>query len=598
MALSRKIAYIDLDTGKVNTAVISPDLRKQYLGGRGLNIHYLSEKLKANGPLVRDNVIVVGAGLLGGTLASASGRTHIASKSPATGYLGGANIGGYFAPSLRWSGFDHLVISGKAPRPSFVLVHDGKVRILDASFLWGQTVPDTQEILRKELEDEEIQALCIGPAGENQVRYAGVANGHQGASWRDGMGAVFGSMNLKAIVAKGSGGIKIEYPNEAIEYDRGMVGTLTIGEFGRGMQTTGVSSLDGLDVQRLSDYIVGADSCHNCQLHCWDRYVIKTGTHAGTYGQGPGYRVRQAWVEVLGDQADSILVANYLASLYGLDNLETANLIGWAIELYEEGVLTKAATGGLELHSENGEAIFELIGQIARREGLGKVLADGGTEAARKVGAESEKYIRQTKGVADLFGEAPTPWQALGVATATRACDHIRYLPANDPCRLPEPVMKDMFNKPVPYEGPLSSDCWDGAGKPWMVYWREMCSMAADMLGVCDFHTALFSPEGPGFDDFSKMVRLNTGLDLSPVEIWEAASRAYDLERQFNMCEGYTDKDDLLGFSRATGGSLEAHDFQSLLPEYYALHGWDRQGNPDNERNAPASVAGQGRGST
>jgi aldehyde:ferredoxin oxidoreductase len=591
MVLKRKIAYINLTSKEIKTTDISENLTRDYIGGRGIGALLLNNTVKKGiEPLSPDNVIVVSAGLLAGTLASSSARTCIAYLSPLDGYLGGANIGGFFAPELHWAGFDHLVITGKAPKPSYVLVQDGKVRINDASSIWGESVPDTQEILRKELEDDDVQTLCIGPAGENQVRYAGVGTRYEAVSGRGGCGAVFGSKNLKAIVAGGGKGIQIVQPEQALEYDTKVVNELASTDFGKKLRR-GVSYIDGYDDVEMTDYTVGPEGCFGCQFYCERRYAIKVGRYAGTYGQGLGYRVQRAWSEITDSRIGSILATNNLTNSYGLDNLETANIIAWAMKLYDEGILTDTDTGGLDLRPGNDEAVHAIIKLIARREGPGAILAEGGTRAAGILGKGSEKYLRLIKGIADLFGDnPPTPWQALGTATANRGVDHIRFLPPNDPCNLLGLVLRGMVNNPVAYNGPLSSGCEDYTGRPWLVLWHHYCGMAADMLGICQFHTQLFNPDGLGFDEFSRLLLLNNGIELSSQSIWDAACRAFNLERMLNLRAGYSginDYPDARYFMPAAGRDgekvLDRAQFTSMLREYYFIQGWDGQGLPTKE---------------
>ncbi len=582
-----KIAYIDLTNREVKTTDISENLTKKYIGGRGLGAFLLYNTLKKYAePLSPDNIVVVSAGFLGGTLASGNARTCITSLSPLNGYLSGANIGGFFAPELRWAGFDHLVITGKASKPSYIFVHDGKVRIYDASSTWGESAPDTQEILRKELEDDDVQTLCIGPAGESQVRFAGVVTRYEAASGRGGIGAVFGSKNLKAIVVRGENSIKISRPKEALDYDTKIVNEIVSSNFGKKIGR-GISTLDGYDDAEMADYIVGPEGCFGCQLYCEHRYAIKVGRYAGTYSQGLSYRVRKAWSEVTGGRIDAVLIANYLANSYGLDNLEVANIIAWAMRLYEESILTNTDTDGLDLRPGNSEAVYETIKLIAHREGLGDILAEGGTGAAGRLGKGSEIYLNLTKDMADLFGdEQPTPWQALGAATANRGIDHIRFLPPNDPCNFLELVIRGIISNPVSYDGPLSSECRDYTGRPWLVLWHHLCGMAADMLGICQFHTKLFNNDGLGFEEFSRLLSLNTGIEKSSQEIWDSAHRAFTVERHLNLREGYTSKDDNLDERYFAGAGdtdtkkLDRSKFQSMLQEYYSLQGWDEQGVP------------------
>ena len=598
MAHKRKIAYINLTSREVKTTDISESLTRDYIGGRGTGASLLYNSLKKGAePLSPDNVIIVSAGTLAGTLASGASRTCIAYLSPLDGHLGGANIGGFFAPELNWAGFDHLVITGKTSKPSYIFVQDGKVRINDASSMWGESIPDTQEMLRRELEDDDVQTLCIGPAGENQVRYAGVGTRYEAVSGRGGCGAVFGSKNLKAIVARGDRGIQITRPKEALEYDTKAVNDLASSDFGKKLRR-GVSSLDGYDDAEIADYIVGPEGCFGCQFYCEHRYAIKAGRYAGTYGQGLGYRVQRAWSEVTDGRISSILTANNLANSYGLDNLETSNIIAWAMKLYDEGILYDTDTSGLDLRPGNGEAIYAIIKQIAKREGPGAILAEGGTRAAGMLGKGSERYLRLTKGMADLFSEdPPNPWQALGTATANRGVDHIRFLAPNDPCNLLELVLRGMVSNPVPYNGPLSTDCQDYTGRPWLVLWHHYCGIAADMLGICQFHTQLFNPDGFGFDEFSRLLLLNTGLEFSPQEIWNAAKRAFTLERLLNIREGRAIKDDIpderyftLAGATNTGNTLlDKTKYESMLREYYSLQGWDREGVPRPGTGASSS---------
>ncbi|MFC2070181.1 aldehyde ferredoxin oxidoreductase family protein [Chloroflexota bacterium] len=621
MALDRKIAYIDLTKGEVEIAAIPIDIRKRYIGGRGLDNCLLYNHLQENvEPLSPENVVVVGAGLLGGTLASASGWTHIASKSPLTGYLGSAGIGGFFSPEMRWAGFDHLVIKGKASKPSYIFIHDGKIDIRDASSLWGETVQDTQELLRQELEDEEIQILCIGQAGENLVRFASVMHRHQDAGARTGIGAVLGSKNLKAIVARGTMGIEVKLPGEAIAYDKQLVGGICSTEYGLMMQRWGTNFLYGLtnrmglvrtqnfqlnqftdsediEAESISEYAFGMDACFGCQLHCRYRYIIDEKPCERVYAQGPGYESQVAWgAEVGCRNVNTILTGNYLANSYGLDILETGSLISWTMELYEKGIINDEDMGGLELEFGNDEAVIEMIHRIGRREGFGKILAEGGLNAARKIGRDSGKYLIHVKGVSALhFDERSAPGMALGSATSTTGPDILRSRPVIDLSRLPESTLTEIYYNPQTYDGALSSDYRDYEGKPWQVYWHELCYMAADMIGMCKYHTVFLSPDMPAFKEFSKMIYLNTGLELTDGEIWRCADRAYTLERLFNLREGAVRNDDWLpdryfdepapsGPEDVLGKTLDRDKFKSMIDEYYRIHGWDENGVPASDK--------------
>ena len=210
MALNRKIAYINLTTGGIETKPIPIEVRKKFLGGRGLDMYLMYNHIKPGvDPLGPDNVAFVSAGILVNTLASASARTHVGGKSPLTGFVGSSNMGGFFAPEMRLAGFDHLVIKGKAKKPVYLWIHNGEIEIRDASSIWGKDTHETQEIIREELGDRDIKILTIGIAGENLVRFANVMTGLKNAGGRTGMGALLGSKNLKAIAVRGTMDIKI-----------------------------------------------------------------------------------------------------------------------------------------------------------------------------------------------------------------------------------------------------------------------------------------------------------------------------------------------------------------------------------------------------
>ena len=619
MALKRKIAYINLSNGEVETASIPLEMRKLYLGGRGMDMYLLYNHTKKGiDPLGPENVLLVSAGILGATLASASARTHVAAKSPLTGFVGSSNMGGFFAPELRWAGFDHLVIKGKAKKPVYLWINDGEIEIRDASNLWGQGVFDTQESIRQELRDEEVKAMCCGPAGENLVRFANVMTGLKNSGGRTGMGAVMGSKNLKAIAARGTLDIEIKHPEQALEYDEQMINKVNRTKFAQIMQKWGTMFIYGvtnstglircqnfqlnqlvggdIECEHIEDVDFGTEGCFGCVIHCRPKYIIKEGPYAGTYAQGPEYTSQGAFgMEVGCNDFNTILVGNHLVNTYGLDTLETGSMIAWAMELYEKGILTDKDTDGLKLEWGNDEAVIEMVHRIAQRKGLGDILAEGPLRAAKKIGKDSLKYNIQVKGMSNLHSdERPSPALALGIATGSRGSDHLRSRPAIDLYHLPEPVLRKIYGNPTPYDGPLTSDYTDYEGKPRMVQWQEMVYEAVDCLGICKYHTIFLSPNLLSFDEFSKLLYYNTGIEMSPQEIWEVADRAYTVERLFNIREGLTREHDWLvdryfdeptpvGLPIVRGKKIDREKFKKMIDEYYALHGWDENGVPRPE---------------
>ncbi|MFC1798732.1 aldehyde ferredoxin oxidoreductase N-terminal domain-containing protein [Thermodesulfobacteriota bacterium] len=228
MALNRKIAYINLSTGDIEIAPIPVEIRKKFIGGRGLDAYLLYNHTKKGcDPLGPENTLIISGGLLTATCASATARTHIMAKSPLSGMLGSANMGGFFAPELAWAGFHHLVIKGRAKKPVYLFIHNGEIEIRDAKRLWGKSTTETQWAIREELKDDEVKSCVIGPAGEHLVRFANVMTGIKNSAGRTGMGCVMGSKNLKAVAARGSMDIHIARPAEAFEHNKHFIEQIT-----------------------------------------------------------------------------------------------------------------------------------------------------------------------------------------------------------------------------------------------------------------------------------------------------------------------------------------------------------------------------------
>jgi aldehyde:ferredoxin oxidoreductase len=631
MPLDRKIAYIDLTTGDIETKPIPLEVRKKFLGGRGLDAYLLYNHAKKGcNPLGPANPLIVSGGILTATCASATSRTHVMAKSPLTELLGSANMGGFFAPELAWAGFHHLVIKGKAEHPVYIYIKNGKIEIRDARDLWGLSVTEAQWAIREKLGDQEVKSMVCGPAGENLVRYANVMTGIKNAGGRTGMGCVMGSKNLKAIAVRGTMDIKIAHPMEALEFNKrfidqivsakvnqtqGTIGTPFIwgatncwgGIRTRNFQYNQCEYADDIEPERIDEIAeetIGPyhmTGCFGCQVHCRAQYRIPDGPYAGRYDEGPEYTSQGAFGgETDTPRATTVLTANHLVDQYGVDNLEIGSLISWAMELYELGILTQKETDGLDLRFGNDEAVIEMIDRICFRKGwLGDVLADGGVAASEKIGKNSFDYLIQVKGMQNLHSdERATPALALNIATASRGSDHLRSRPAIDLYHLPEPVLRRIYSSPVPYDGPLSSEHTAYEGKPWQVYWQENCYMGVDCLGICKYHTTFLGATLPNFEDWSKVLYYNTGLELSAKEIWDVAVRANMMERLFLLREGLQREDlkkgDMLnhryfdepcrrGAPDVVGRVIDREKFRKMIDEFYEHKGLDENGVPKPE---------------
>lgn len=631
MPLKRKIAYIDLTTGDIQTEPIPLEARKKLLGGRGLDAYLLYNHTKKGcDPLGPDNTLIISGGILTATCASATARTHVMAKSPLTGLLGSANMGGFFAPELAWAGFHHLVIKGKAKHPVYLYVHNGNIEIRDARDIWGQSATDSQWAIREDLGDQEVKSCVCGPAGENLVRFANVMTGIKNSGGRTGMGCVMGSKNLKAVAARGTMDIKIARPAEALEYNKrfidqivsakvnqtqGVLGTPFIwgatnswgGVRSRNFQYNQCEYADDIEPERIDEICEETmgpyhmTGCFGCQVHCRAQYKIPDGPYAGRYDEGPEYTSQGAFGgETDTPRATTVLTGNHLVNQFGMDNLETGSLISWAMELYELGIITAKETDGLDLRFGNDEAVIEMIERICYRKGwLADALADGGIAASKKIGKNSFDYLIQVKGMSNLHSdERATPGLALNIATASRGSDHLRSRPAIDLYHLPETVLRKIYSNPVPYDGPLSSEHTEYVGKPWQVFWQENCYMGVDCLGICKYHTTFLGATLPNFEDWSKVLYYNTGLQMTPEEIWQVARRCNMLERLFNLREGLTrddlEKGDMLnhryfdepcrrGAIDVVGRKIDKKKFIRMVDEFYEHKGLDKDGVPKPE---------------
>jgi aldehyde:ferredoxin oxidoreductase len=611
---NRKIAYINLSTGKVVRKPIPKEVRELYLGGRGVDMYLLYNHLKPEiDPLSPGNDLLIGVGLLCGIPCLGSGRCDIAAKSPLTGAVGDSNIGGFFAHELRLAGFDHLIISGKAEKPVYIWINDDEITIKDASHLWGKDTFETQTIIRDDLDDQDIKSLVVGVAGENLVRFANVRTGMKNSAGRTGMGAVMGSKNLKAVAVRGTTDVEFAHPDELLDYCKEMNDMIMSTRWAKAQSrwgtmiiysntnTTGLIRTKNFQLNRLEDgqdlepenidrYSIGTSGCYGCIVHCRHRYVLREGPYAPLYGEGPEYTSLGAFGTMVNcKKMETILVANHLVNKYGIDTLETGGLIAWAMELYEKGILNRKQTDGLKLEWGDENAVFELVRKIALREGFGDVLAEGFKRAIAKIGSGSEYYAIQVKGMSNLHSdERATPSFALGIATSTRGADHLRSRPAVDMYGLPEELLKKV------YEGYVASDYTSYEGKSRMILWQERLYAVTDSIGTCKFQTVFCAFHAPKWDEFSKLIRLATGMEVSKAQLMETGERIYTLERMFNIREGFTRKDDALpdryfkestpiGLPIAKGKKIDKDRFERMLDEYYTLHNWDRNGVPKRE---------------
>jgi len=598
------ILRVDLCSGKIAEEPLSEELTRNYLGGRGINARILYDEVKpGTDGLAPENVLIFGTGPLTGT-AIAAGRLNITAMSPLTNIFGDSNAGSHFSSELKYSGYDHIIFTGKADAPVYLWIEDGKAELRDARHLWGKMTDVTQQTIREELGDPCIQVACIGPAGERLVRLSGIAVGTHGFCARCGLGAVMGSKNLKAVAVRGTRGVKV-YDSEPLRdylldlmrtmmqnpvYSRLSVhgssslyggrhlrGILTLKN---GQETGSFWGYDNIKCETLrEEYIVKDHACCGCAMHCRQWYDIKEGPYAGLKGIGMELSQQQAWGSMNDNAyAPSLYKGLDLCNKYGLDSLECGQLLAAATEWYQKGLITKEDTQGIELDWGNYEAMVAMVHKIANREGIGDLLAEDAVRAAHTLGRGADQCITQCKGALKTNNDLRAdPVYAFGHAVATRGCDHLRgALPVGIPVGQYEGVAEKVFEN------------------------TYVCTIA-DATEMCKFITAFVGLD-TALPQMADLIGLVTGMRLSEQELREIADRIWALERSFGVREGVTRKDDfLVGRSMDQpihGGPLDgfAYDREKwgeMLDRYYELVGWDKDtGVPTRETLERLGLAG------
>jgi aldehyde:ferredoxin oxidoreductase len=610
MVLDRKVAFVNLTDRSAEIKSIPLDLRKKFLGGRGINMYYLSQSYSSKlDPLSPENPLIFGAGLLTGTLGFGS-RMSITAKSPESGHLGDANVGGDFGAELVKAGFGHLVITGKSSGPVYLFIKNGKIEIQDAQKLKTLDTVETQKKIRQELGDEKVQVMSIGLAGENEVRFASIRTGLKNSAGRTGLGAVMGSKNLKAVAVRGTLDITLSDPGKYQKYYLKQMKSLmetrwvqALGRYGtpllfqyanamgflsvRNNQWTTVGDHGyALEAEALEPFSTGMLSCFGCPAHCRHRFSMDEGRYRGTRGEGPEYASIGSLGTKLGNlDLQNIIYATELCNRYGLDTISTGSYIAWVMELYQRGIIDQEMTE-IPLNWGNGETILELLHRIAQRKGFGNILAEGPL-AKKAFGENSKDYLLNIKNFPIEMTDERLPKSfALGMATSTRGACHMRSRPSLDVLGLPEDVLKKI------YEGPVSSPFSAYSGKGRMVWWHELLNAVCDSLGFCRFLTVFSSPHAPQYRQFSKWIALSTGLVLTPKGLRTIGERIYTLERMMLVRDGISRKEDTLPkryFDEsipegpAQGEVISRDKFNEMLDEYYRLHGWDEEGIPKRE---------------
>ena len=595
-----KILYVNLSNSKTWIKELDSDLIDKYIGGVGFATKIFLDEIKDPkiDPLSPDNILIFMTGALTGTPVYGSSRHVVVAKSPITDAWGESHVGGYWGTELKKAGFDGIVIKGRASSPVYLYINNDKVEIRDAEKYWDSDSIDVAKRLMKDLNDDKIKISLIGPAGEKLARLATILfdpypKGPRVAG-RTGMGAVMGSKNLKAIVVKGTGNIKIKNskrvssilprllplimssPTVQIYATYGTsgeieefydYGDMPIKNFSKGTFDE-VKNLTGKSL-REKGIIVDVYGCWACPVRCWRVTDIK-----GEKLRGPEYETLASLGSLLmiGDPK-IINKANELCDRYGLDTIGTGVTLAWAFESYEKNLITKEDTGGIELKWGDGETVLKLIEMMGRREGFGKILSEGCRKASKIIGKGTERYCMHVKG-AEIPMHDPRAFKGMGLqyATSNRGADHLYGLFFR--IEQGQRVQDLKIYKRV--------DRFSEEGKGWMVATMEIWSEVLESVGICKF-VEIPPAHVAGLYTFV------TGIRKTLPELMQAAKRIFMLKRLFNNANGIDKKDDTLPerFTKEPlqeGGSKDqVVNLEVMLKEYYDFMQWDERGIPRKE---------------
>ena len=605
-----KIAKVNLTAGKVEAEQPEEHFYRRYLGGSGIGAYYLLREMDAGvDPLSEGNVLVFAASVITGTPGPAIPRYSVVAKSPLTGGIGKSEAGGFWGPALKKSGYDALVITGKAKEPSYLYIENGRLEIRAAKHLWGKTTGEAQKMLRDEL-GKEIRVAQIGPGGENMVRYANICNELAHFNGRNGLGAVMGSKNLKAIVVKGSAKIDCqdeakvkeitkfvarEMKNHPLAYGlyqggtpAGLTGTNAGGSLPTENWTKNVfNNAEKIGAEALEDILIQRKGCYSCPIRC--KRVVQVDEEAyqvdPMYG-GPEYETLASLGSNLGiDDIRILAKANELCNKYTLDTISLGMTLSFAMECFDKGLLTTDETGGLELKFGRGDLLLELIEKIALKQDVGELLSEGSQKLAENLGPQAMELLLAVKGQ-EMPMHDPRVKNGLALQYALSSCGADHWTAQHDPLFKEAGSLGLEGIKPLGILDPIEPLDLNGS-KIRLVYYTHLMTVMYDILGICVFGVAARSilPLSKVLD----MVEAVTGWDTSLWELLKAAERTSNMLRLFNVREGFGRKDDTLPKRlfkpMATGplagkNAISEVDFNEAVTLYYQMAGWDEEGKP------------------
>jgi len=590
-----KVLIVDLNTGKTRTSPLNMDYAKKYIGGIGLGMRLWLDNSKAGvEPLSPDNPLILTIGPISGTIFPTAGNGHaFTAKSPATHAIGEAVAHGTFGSELKRAGYDAVILKGKAEKPSYLWIDDDSVQLLDAAHLTGKSPSETEDTIKEDIGDYYIRIAAIGPAGEKLSNIACIINEKTRAAGRTGLGAVMGSKNLKAIAVRGTHDIVPAKPDEFMEmvkeFNERMKGPATQKYRTLGtaenvlvhnalycMPTRNYNNAHFEDAEKVSGEVLNEKfvakiiGCSSCAMRCEHEVVVPEGPYKGTMTRME-YETLWAMGPYCGiNRLDTIIKGMELCNYYGMDAISAGVTVGFAMDCYENGILTKKDLDGIEANFGNSEALIQLLEKMGKREGIGDILAEGVRIAGQKMGKGAEKLAQHIKGLEVTgYDLRCLKTAALGFAVSFRGADHNRHgAYAFD--------VKGKVDR-------LKAE--KGRGK--LVRDMENLYALIDSFIVCKFSRGTYYK---GLADMAKLYSLVTGIEMTPEELDKSGARINTVARLINIREGLGRKDDTLPWKvmnmpipdegPVKGAVVTQDELDLLLDDYYDSRGWTLEGVP------------------
>lgn len=617
------ILRVNLTNGQIKTEPLAP-YASRFLGGKGINAKLLFDEVEpATGPFDADNRLIFGAGPLVGTPFPGACRLDIMAKSPVTGALGDSGMGGYFAAELKFAGYDNLVIQGKAGRPVYLYIRNDKVELRDASKMWGHDTYETPEMVRREINDQEAQVVCIGPAGENLVTCASILSSSGNIAARTGLGAVMGSKKLKAIAVRGTLGVGIAQPREFLAACQQLRSDIAKNRFYPDLHTWGLTKnhdkemrfsyeiigevFKGPEWESISEvefakkYLYNRVGCFACPVACFDSYNIADTGGAGCMKCSPPGDL--TW-DLKNPDLKVFWKAYVLCQRYGIDARSLSNMLNWLMELYDNSIITAADTDGISMKWGNPEAIISMARKVSYREGIGDLLAQGLPVAARKFGRESEKYLLLSKGSPSDVHSIPLKSRALGFSVSPIGADAQtqpvldtasarRYLVAKDEEEFQSLAKRYLDRAEAEVGIREAADPRTTLGKAALVRQNEERTAMADVSGVCTWMTS-FIGLPVDVETVANFLTMGLGHTITADDVARAGLRMQYLERAFEARMGLTRDDDRVseGYYHRPKPTVKGYqklgitknELEKMKDDYYRMMGLDvKTGMPTRE---------------